>query len=56
MRIDQAKQTIGDYNSQTCSMKSIGSSWENLIIQLGLKGLNNEDGNTNDDGSEKSNF
>ena len=25
--------------SQTCSMKSKGSSWENLIIQLGLKGL-----------------
>ena len=26
--------------SQTCLMKSIGTSWENLTIQLWLKGLN----------------
>ena len=25
--------------SQSCSVKSIGSSWENLTIQQGLKGL-----------------
>ena len=27
--------------SQICSMKSMGSGWENLKIQLALKGLNN---------------
>ena len=36
-RIDQAKQTTEF--SQTYSMKSMGSSWENLTIGLGLKGL-----------------
>ena len=43
MRIDQTKQTTDrrfkTKFSQTCSMKSISSSWENLIMQLGLKGL-----------------
>ena len=39
MKIDQTKHTTEVQFSQTCSMKSMGSSWENLTIQLGLKGL-----------------
>ena len=41
--IDQTKQTTEDFKkvkfSQICTMKSMGSSWENLTIQLELKGL-----------------
>ena len=42
MRFDQTKQTTEDIKvkfSQICSMKSMGSVWENLKIQLALKGL-----------------
>ena len=44
MRVDQTKQNCWRLKtkfSQTCSMKSMGSGWENLTIQLGLKGLIN---------------
>ena len=43
MRIDQTKPTTARLKvkfSQICSMKSMGSGWENLKIQLALKGLN----------------
>ena len=33
--------------SQVCSMKSMGSGWENLTIQLALKGLNTDDAKSN---------
>ena len=42
MRIDQTKANYWRLKvkfSQICSMKSIGSGWENLNIQLALKGL-----------------
>ena len=40
MRIDQTKPTTEEVKfSQICSMKSMGSGWENLTIQLALKGL-----------------
>ena len=43
MRIDQTKKNYGSLKiefSQTLLMKSMGSSWENSTIQLGLQGLN----------------
>ena len=34
-------------------MKSMGSGWENLKMQLALKGLRNEDGSKDDGSFEK---
>ena len=41
MRLDQTKQTMKIKSKilSNSAMKNMGSSWENLTIQLGLNGL-----------------